>query len=147
MGLDMYLDKKLYLSKYNKKQNKQRKDIKKVIGVSGIKEIQADAIYWRKSNQIHKWFVDNIQEGNDDCGTYEVDISILEKLLATINKVLKSKGLATELLPPTEGFFFGDNEINDEYWTDLEYTKNALKRELKFAKENPGWYFVYSSSW
>ena len=23
---------------------------------------------WRKANAIHKWFVDNVQDGVDDCG-------------------------------------------------------------------------------
>ena len=23
---------------------------------------------WRKANAVHKWFVDHVQDGNDDCG-------------------------------------------------------------------------------
>ena len=35
--------------------------------------------YWRKANQIHNWMVNNVQDGNDDCGLYEVSIDhILE---------------------------------------------------------------------
>lgn len=36
--------------------------------------------YWRKANQIHKWFVDNIQNGIDDCGSYKVTKDDLIKL-------------------------------------------------------------------
>lgn len=39
--------------------------------------------YWRKANAIHKWFVDNVQDGYDDCGYYEVTKEQLEELLST----------------------------------------------------------------
>jgi hypothetical protein len=28
--------------------------------------------YWRKANQIHNWFVKNVQNGQDNCMPYEV---------------------------------------------------------------------------
>jgi hypothetical protein len=37
--------------------------------------------YWRKANAIHKWFVDTVQDGVDDCGSYEVSKNDLEQLL------------------------------------------------------------------
>lgn len=37
--------------------------------------------YWRKANQIHNWMVNNVQDGIDDCGTYEVGKDKLEELL------------------------------------------------------------------
>lgn len=46
--------------------------------------------YWRKANHIHKWFVENVQDGEDDCGYYEVDQEQLEELL-DICKLIKSK--------------------------------------------------------
>lgn len=48
---------------------------------------------WRKANQIHKWFVDHVQDGRDDCGTYEVEVEQLQELLDTVNKVLGSTKL------------------------------------------------------
>lgn len=44
--------------------------------------------YWRKANHIHKWFVDNVQGGNDDCSDYEVSKGKLEALLC-LCKVVK----------------------------------------------------------
>ena len=46
--------------------------------VGGIK---AEIGYWRKANQIHyesghqihAWFVKNVQDGEDDCGEYDVE--------------------------------------------------------------------------
>ena len=36
--------------------------------------------YWRKANQIHNWFVGNVQAGEDDCGQYEVSFDQLREL-------------------------------------------------------------------
>ena len=43
--------------------------------------------YWRKANQIHKWFVENVQEGEDDCGQYEVSFDQLRELRELCIKV------------------------------------------------------------
>lgn len=44
--------------------------------------------YWRKANAIHKWFVENVQDGEDDCGRYEVAKEQLEELLDICEEVL-----------------------------------------------------------
>lgn len=49
--------------------------------------IWAEVGYWRKSNQIHNWFVKNVQNGVDDCECYEVTEDDLQKLLMTCKKV------------------------------------------------------------
>lgn len=61
MGLDMYLIKR-------KKNDTQDDSFNQVA-------------YWRKANQIHNWFVKNVQGGNDDCGEYKVTVDQLESLL------------------------------------------------------------------
>lgn len=43
--------------------------------------------YWRKANQIHNWFVENVHGGIDDCGTYEVTEAQLVNLLNTCKEV------------------------------------------------------------
>jgi hypothetical protein len=47
----------------------------------GHKAICEHVGYWRKANQIHRWFVENVQDYEDDCGYYEVDREQLEQLL------------------------------------------------------------------
>ena len=50
--------------------------------------------YWRKANAIHKWFVDNVQDGIDDCDYHnEVTKEILEDLLDTCEKVIANSKL------------------------------------------------------
>lgn len=47
--------------------------------------------YWRKANQIHNWFVENIQDGVDDCGYHrEVREQDILDLLNTCQEVLDS---------------------------------------------------------
>lgn len=47
--------------------------------------------YWRKANQIHNWFVNHVQDGEDDCDYHnEVTKEILEELLDTCKTVLAS---------------------------------------------------------
>ena len=67
MGLDMFLNKRL---------SKKTADDEVQVG------------YWRKANHIHKWFVDEVQEGIDDCGEYEVSHEQLKDLLFLVNEVL-----------------------------------------------------------
>lgn len=47
--------------------------------------------YWRKANEIHNWFVENVQDGEDDCDYHnECTREILEDLLHTCKIVLDS---------------------------------------------------------
>ena len=39
-----------------------------------------EVCYWRKSNAIHNWFVNNIQDGKDDCGLYPVSKEKIKEL-------------------------------------------------------------------
>ena len=71
MGLDMYL----------LKRNKHQKH-----DYSNIVEIG----YWRKANSIHKWFVDNCQDGVDDCQCYQVRKTDIEILLNRCKEVRAS---------------------------------------------------------
>lgn len=99
MGLDMYLTKKVYVgAEYEHRKVTGVIDIKVgdkplPINLSNVSYIEERAGYWRKANAIHKWFVDNVQEGNDDCGDYEVNTEQLRQLLDVVNKVLEASEL------------------------------------------------------
>ncbi len=144
MGLDMYLVKKMYVG------NKEREKLK-ISGISGINpakvnEITEEGMYWRKANAIHKWFVDNVQDGKDDCKEYYVDEEQLKKLSALVDKVLADHSLAKELLPAQEGYFFGGTEYDEYYFKDLEDTKKGLEEIL--SDNNKGNFeYYYHSSW
>lgn len=91
-------------------------------------------LQWRKANQIHGWFVENVQNGNDDCGKYEVSIKQLEELRELCIDVLLDHELANTLLPTTNGFFFGNDEYDEHYFEQLENTKEQLDKIIKNHK-------------
>lgn len=99
--------------------------------------------YWRKANQIHAWFVKNVQGGEDNCGTYAVAREQLEELKEICINVLAVPEMAMELLPPQAGFFFGSTEIDEWYLLDIQNTINIIDRCLNSDFD----YFTYSSSW
>lgn len=145
MGLDMYLRGKQYLWSDTPIRTEINKLMKGITNGLEIKEITVEAGYWRKANQVHKWFVDNVQEGEDDCGEYYVSREKMQELLDAVNTVLKDTALASEILPVQQGFFFGSTEVNEWYFQDLEYTKEVLEKLLK--PEFKDWDFFYRSSW
>ena len=145
MGLDMYLNAKRYLWHNEDELAGKISSEFPELGDARIKEITAEVMYWRKSNAIHKWFVDNVQGGEDDCGDYEVGRDQLQKLVDVIDEVLSNRKLAETLLPPQTGFFFGSTNLDEWYWEDLKRTRDQLSAIL--SKNMEGWYFEYHSSW
>lgn len=143
MGLDMYLSGYKYLWR----DDDSRKKIKHTIGSSyDPKYVVLELMYWRKANAIHKWFVDNVQEGEDDCKEYYVTVDDLKQLLSVIYTVLQNRSLAEKLLPPQSGFFFGSTKLDEWYWKDLEHTRDMIN-ELLSSPDIDELDIYYQSSW
>ena len=58
-----------------------------------------ELMYWRKANQIHNWFVQNCQNGVDDCGRYVITVADLKKLKELCEKILTMTEIKQELRP------------------------------------------------
>jgi hypothetical protein len=146
MGLDMYLNAKrfLWFSEDDLADNIKR-NFPDLPEHMRVKEVTIEAMYWRKSNAIHKWFVDKVQDGEDECREFEVSLAQLEELLAVIEEVLDNPDRAGELLPPQAGFFFGSTDMDQWYWDDLKSTQSKLQ-EL-FTRDWKSWDFYYRASW
>lgn len=151
MGLDMYLTKQIYVgAKWEHRKVTGRVSIK-VDGVrlpvtfKKISYIIEEAIYWRKANAIHRWFVDNCQDGTDECQKTYVSRENLAKLLDVCKRVKKNHVLAGELLPTQNGFFFGSTEYDEWYWEDINYTIKAITNLLK--KDDEEGTFYYQADW
>lgn len=103
MGLDMHLKQKKAVygsTEWRDGDNNAAKlrEIATAVGLVDFKNIGAMAIeveaaYWRKSNQIHKWFVDNVQNGEDDCKEYEVTAEQLLTLRDLCQRVIDASEL------------------------------------------------------
>lgn len=151
MGLDMYLTAKKYLSDYAPDEKEAKDQIEKIdhpIFKTGmrVKEISFEAMYWRKANAIHKWFVDKCQDGVDECQETYVDLARIRELVDTCKIVLADNRKANELLPPQAGFFFGSTQIDEYYRQDLQDTVDRLE-DLLSTKGIEKFHFYYRSSW
>ena len=106
--------------------------------------VQVTCAYWRKANQIHNWFVANVQDNVDNCREYYVSQEQLKQLAAICEQSLNERN--PSLLPPMEGFFFGNNDIDQYYWKDVKDTIEKLNRVLTLPNVSE-LTFSYQSSW
>lgn len=178
----MYLTKRTYVKNWKHTPRTKRYQISIKQGNKKLESIDPKKIsyiieevgYWRKANAIHKWFVANVQEGNDDCKEYHVDTEAIEGLLDTVNTVLKASKLikgktvngytfdgkkeipnyqdgkviedpsTAESLLPTSSGFFFGGLEYDEYY--YRDLKDT-KKILEYALKHPESDYYYQSSW
>jgi len=122
MGLDMYLRREIHLT------NSEGLDL------PFVNTLNAD---------MEPYAVDNVQQGDDDCGTYYVSINDLKSLASVCKEALDKRDF--ELIPPREGFFFGSSEPDDYYWYNLQDTHDKLMKLIEQHK--PNYSYRYTSSW
>jgi hypothetical protein len=154
MGLDMYLSARKYLSGWNHSKAEEKAEFNKLAKDSGMSKLIASGApsgylefhvaYWRKANQIHKWFVDKVQKGEDDCGKYYVEREQLQELRDLCQAILDDPKKAEEELPTQAGFFFGGTDYDEYYLADLKETVSQLDNALACPDS---WEFEYHSSW
>lgn len=161
MGLDMYLEKRIFIgANYGHSKIKGKIEITKgedntpiKIDLSKVAYIIERVAYWRKANAIHQWFVDNVQEGEDDCKEYYVDKEKIKELVDLCKEVVErakvENGIITngkeieDLLPTQEGFFFGLANYDQWYLEDVKNTIEQLEPLLDVVDGD----FYYQSSW
>jgi hypothetical protein len=155
MGLDMYLTAERFFGGYTDEAGRDKvlaacsDNIPPMSRASGSAVVSFEVAYWRKANAIHGWFVENVQDGKDDCNRYYVPLGALHDLLALCEGVL-SEAIDPDELEPTSGFFFGPTDDEDWYRQCLELTVEQLKPLLEwFEADNSrkNWDVYYQASW
>ena len=161
MGLDMYLNKKKYVGYAdNTEVDVTTKDFHDEVHKSHYKNVNyicQEVGYWRKANEIHRWFVEQCCEGKDDCQEHYVSFEKLLELKKVCQDVLNAfnsnhltdgekQEVAEDLLPRCQGFFFGSYDYNDWYKEDLERTIKIID---DVEKEYDASYdrLYYEASW
>jgi hypothetical protein len=150
MGLDMYLYKKTYVKHWEHNgDNNYKVEVSKAgkpvnIDPKKVTYIVEEAGYWRKANQIHNWFVENVQNGKDECQESYVSREQLEELLGVCRIVKIDKEKAEQLLPTQSGFFFGGTEYDEYYYQDIDNTIEILEEALSDESADD---FAYRASW
>jgi hypothetical protein len=164
MGLDMYLEVRKFVETHdwvneNGEYVRKEKDGVDVIKSAGLEKltskeavgvtVQTTAIYWRKVNAIHNWFVNTCANGVDECQEIPVERGHLLALRDQVDLVIRKKNpaVAQEFLPTTSGFFFGSTEYDDWYWSDMQFTLDELNRVLDETTDAYGTDFIYQASW
>ena len=190
MGLDMYLNrcnrkawdfKNVDIDETKENNPKLYAEIKPYLHERGKymrwESIFEDVGYWRKANAIHRWFVENVQGGEDDCDYYEVSKEQLEELLDICvqvrdesqvergwvkngetyangkwcpnyveGDVIVNPEVAENLLPTTDGFFFGSTEYDQWYLNDIIDTIEIITKVLETTDFDLEM-IAYDSSW
>ncbi len=87
--------------------------------------------YWRKANQIHRWFVSNVQGGKDDCGEYAVpraklmELKVICETVLNASKLVKGEIANGKTLNKSTGVWEPIMEAG-EYIEDPTVAKNLL---------------------
>lgn len=145
MGLDMYLTKKIYIGgNYDHNQVEGIVDIKQIgkqipIDLSKVTYIEEQVAYWRKANAIHKWFVDNVQEGNDNCQSYYVSKDKIKELLDLCKKVKDTAIITEGDIKAGATFNFNQGKFVQEY-TKGKIIQNA-EEIAKILPTQDGFFF------
>jgi hypothetical protein len=155
MGLDQYLNVRKYFGGYDFcKEKETYVEIVKSSGMTDVLDstssphlyVSGTAIYWRKANSIHGWF-NGLTDEVDNCQEIPVSRDHLEQLSSACKTVLLDNSMAYKLLPPTVGFLFGGEEVDEWYLADLEHTYKEIDKLLEKTKGDWGLEFVYQASW
>jgi|GEM_PF-721163 len=150
-GLEFHDDYERYCYGKTKEQIKELFEIAKrdnMIYLRGDPKIYAyyslnnEEAYWRKANSIHNWFVQEVQNGDDNCGSYEITKNHIIKLLEVCNS-------ATFIYKQCEKEFVSDlKKYNPESYEKYKFIVDKIKEnskkkwadEYKFSDEENKFY-------
>ncbi len=115
MGLDMYAHRRHYVKQWDHESPEKRYSVRVFRGGKPVAGLQTDRISsvdeevmeWRKANQIHGWFVDNVQSGVDDCGECRVKPEKIRELLEVCEKVIAASKLVDGMV--ANGYTYNEN--------------------------------------
>lgn len=157
----MYLTAHVYVNDYehaiesDSESYKKAQDVKALFPniptEEGLIYVSFPIGYWRKVNHVHKWFVDNVQNGEDDCREYYVSKEDLKSLKDVCEKTIAYldtleiethekysdyytfKGVDENAIPlqTVKGFFFGSTEYDSWLYKDTVYTLELITKLLE----------------
>lgn len=164
MGLDMYLSVREYVSRIDwreitsiedRRETTQFRDVISAVDMRELVEPEGSAgayveipvMYWRKANAIHKWFVNELANGVDECQPIYLGPDKLRELIDLCDQVTEDHSKAGELLPTANGFFFGDTAYDQYYFADIAHTADRLRYIVNEMDAKHADTLVYQASW
>ena len=142
MGLDMYLKQKIFIGCLYDINIKVKDKIHDSFDLDNkvlknVSEIELGAAYWRKAYCIHDYFVYTIQEGVDDCKTYEISGDKLKHLYDICLQIWKNEISYEESIDYIEDKYDDENRYREEILLTINQLKN-----IDFTKT-----YEYHGSW
>lgn len=166
MGLDMYLYANKYESKSTYNYDREKRDkVSKTFYPRALnklarkhadnnflsKETFYQIGYWRKFNALHGFIVEHYAEGVDECQKIYLSKDDIKEILNTLKEVKANPNNAMDIMPPTSGFFFGSQDIDEWFIKDVEYSielfEDVLEMLEKNDKRNNYYEIYYQASW
>lgn len=165
MGLDMYLSVRKYVSRINFEKGyddqngwSENPEFREILNDTGMLEliepdesagayIEVPVMYWRKVNAVHKWFVDTLADGVDECQPISVGIHHMRELVNLCDRALKDAENPDEYLPTESGFFFGGIEYDEWYWEGIRYTRDRMSEVISLMEKHGLDWGQYQASW
>jgi hypothetical protein len=112
----MYLSAEKYVGGWDHNTDAEKAEyatVAEAVGLSGFRcdgapclTARLNVAYWRKANAIHKWFVDNVQGGRDECQLSWVKREQLQALADLCEEVLAGSELV--MADVEDGSTFGN---------------------------------------
>lgn len=152
MGLDMYLEARRYIAPGDPALAPVRAAIGAAIGYTPpaekpdndpeLMEVCAVVVrlgYWCKFWPLHNWFVNNAQDGHDDCRPSFINPSTLEELEDNLDQVDDD--------PDSAGEFFMDDTDEDVKLDpdEVDFSIRMIAQARKLQAQ--GWDIYYRGSW
>jgi hypothetical protein len=117
------------------------------LDITFVKIKRRDLGYFHKVNFLVGFFERHGM--SRDFGRWWVEIELASELLDACQQVLEDHSKATELLPATEGFFYGSYEYNDQYFNDVlrvkEFCENTLIPQIESLDDDEA--IEFNMSW
>lgn len=146
MGLDMFLNRRIYIGANYESNNitgkieLERNGVPINIDLKKVTYINEQVIYWRNTYEILKWFIDNIQNGEEDCREYYVDPVYLKEFIdlckITVKQLKDGNVSHDNLALPSE------EEVKDDFYIN-ELIRTIKVIEPLLGKDD----FYFDSNW
>ena len=144
MGLDMYLNSRIYHSGITYDENKKMR-VRELETVEGFKKkaTELEIAYWRKHPNLHGYIVNTFNKGVDNCRPIELTPKNLDQIADAIEK---------NELPYTNGCFFGSSEDHEKKKKEnIKIFRDAsawLDKKLVEKSQHGDWFSIhYEASW
>lgn len=98
--------------------------------------------YFRKVNFLFAYYQNTGKMMSESYAF--TDANDIDDIIDRCERVLRNHGLASQLLPTQEGFFFGGTDYDDYYFSDVKDCLKQMRKYRKLLKDGVTGYVIFS---